>query len=123
MQNKPTPVMQGGLVAGIDPTSRAKSAFLTFSALTIAVAFWQAWTNDFQAQGRYPFPLLAMLDICLESMQRHLNEKVTLATVDACLTLSVYSFVFMGLVQLGGASRMGWLRSTRQSVGHLRCCP
>jgi hypothetical protein len=33
-------------------------------------------------------------------MRRRLNEKVTLAIVGACFTLSVYSFVFTGLVQV-----------------------
>ena len=84
-----------------DPLERTNLlAFLAFSALTIAVAFWHAWTNDFQAQGRYLFPILAMLGICLQSLRAHLNEKVTLSVIGGCFILSCYSFVFTGLVQI-----------------------
>ena len=73
---------------------------LIFSGLTIAASVYHSWTNDFQAQGRYLFPILGMLGICLESVRRYLNPGIVLGIVASCFALAVYSFVFTALWQI-----------------------
>ncbi|HZP85904.1 MAG TPA: hypothetical protein VFB54_03730, partial [Burkholderiales bacterium] len=45
---------------------------LTFAALCVGISLWHAWENDFQAQGRYLFPIAAMLGVFLHTIRRHL---------------------------------------------------
>jgi hypothetical protein len=70
-----------------------------FAALTLAVAIHHSWENDFQAQGRYLFPVAGMAGIGLMAARRWLSTSFT-AVVAACFLLSVYSFVFIGLWQV-----------------------
>lgn len=73
---------------------------LAFSALTVGVALFHSWNNDFQAQGRYLFPVVAMLGAGLLFAQRWIAERALAASVAACFLLSAYSFVFIGLWQV-----------------------
>lgn len=78
--------------------------FCIFSCLTVGVSFWHSWTNDFQAQGRYLFPILPMLAVGLESSRKYLSPRIILALVTVCFTLSAYSFIFTALWQIPKAS-------------------
>jgi hypothetical protein len=68
-----------------------------FAALCVAVAIHHSWVNDFQAQGRYLFPIVAMLGIGLQSVRNRLEPRVITGVVAGCFALSVWSFLFIGL--------------------------
>lgn len=51
----------------------------TFAAFTVALAIYHSWANDFQAQGRYLFPIVAMLGIGLQSMRDKMDPRVAKA--------------------------------------------
>jgi hypothetical protein len=71
-----------------------------FAALCVAVAIHHSWVNDFQAQGRYLFPIAAMLGIGLQSVRNRLQPRVITGLVAGCFALSVWSFVFIGLAHI-----------------------
>jgi uncharacterized membrane protein len=72
----------------------------TFAALTVAVAIYHSWVNDFQAQGRYLFPIVAMLGMGLQSVRDKMDPRVVIGVVAGCFALSVWSFVIIGLRQI-----------------------
>jgi hypothetical protein len=69
----------------------------SFAALTVAAAIYHSWVDDFQAQGRYLFPIVAMLGIGLQSVRNKIERQVLISIVAACFGLSVWSFVVVGL--------------------------
>ena len=70
------------------------------SALTVAISVHHSWHNDFQAQGRYLFPILPMLGLGLYSVSRYVSRVITLSLFAACFALSAWSFIFIGLMQI-----------------------
>jgi len=74
-----------------------------FSALTIAIALFHSWNNDFQAQGRYLFPILPMLGAGLVLVRDSLPKRAFLGALAACFALALYSFVFTGLRHVPGS--------------------
>ena len=68
-----------------------------FAALCVAVAIHHSWVNDFQAQGRYLFPIVAMLGVGLQSVRNRLEPRVITGIVAGCFAVSVWSFLFIGL--------------------------
>jgi hypothetical protein len=71
-----------------------------FAGLVVFVSVWHSWTGDFQAQGRYLFPVLPMLGILLGVARAHLNSRVLLPLLSACFLLSCYSFIAVGLAEI-----------------------
>jgi hypothetical protein len=71
-----------------------------FSALTIAISVHHSWHNDFQAQGRYLFPILPMLGLGLYSVRRCAYRGITTSLLAICFALSAWSFIFIGLSQI-----------------------
>ncbi|MHC1790401.1 hypothetical protein [Solidesulfovibrio sp.] len=92
-----TLVLRGG-PAGL----AALAVFLSFAALTIFQSTWHSWVNDFQAQGRYLFPIGAMAGMTLARFADVLNRTLPVTSVlaAAMLLLSAYSFVWVGLAQI-----------------------
>lgn len=72
---------------------------LAFAGLTIFQSTWHSWVNDFQAQGRYLFPIGAMAGMTLARFAKAVNRTlpVTGALAAVMLALSLYSFVWVGL--------------------------
>lgn len=71
--------------------------------LFIGGLIWHAWTVDFQAQGRYLLPLLPMCAILYYHCQRILIRPVFYSLFFLLFLLSVYNFVFVGLMEIGKA--------------------
>jgi hypothetical protein len=75
--------------------------FLLFAALAAAgltaATSYQAWALDYQAQGRYLFPLLPILGILVARYRTWLHPAAIPAFVHASFALSALSFVFVGL--------------------------
>jgi hypothetical protein len=68
-----------------------------FAALTVAAAIHHSWVNDFQAQGRYLFPIVAISGIALQSVRSRIEPRAVTAIVVYCFALSVWSFIVIGL--------------------------
>lgn len=71
-----------------------------FIALTIFTSSYFSWTYDFQAQGRYLFPIYGILALLLAENFKKIDRFVFVSFVVFLFILSVYSFVFTGIVQL-----------------------
>lgn len=68
------------------------------SALALmAMAFYHAWSVDFQAQGRYFLPIVGMLAIFSFEMRRSLANLPLAILVCVLYGLSLYSFIFVAL--------------------------
>jgi hypothetical protein len=89
------------VVQSRDATTGLGFAFVsTFAALTVAVSVHHSWANDFQAQGRYLFPIVAMLGIGLHAVRGKLAPQAIAGVVACCFALSAWSFIFIGLWQI-----------------------
>lgn len=74
-------------------------AFFFFAALTVLQSTLQSWLHDFQAQGRYLFPIAAMGGLVLARNARAAMKSwpVSLSLAGGMLALSFYSFIWIGL--------------------------
>jgi hypothetical protein len=63
----------------------------------IAVAMYHSWTVDFQAQGRYFLPVVAMLSVLVCQSERYLRRPMFQLFVLVMFLLSAYNFIFVGL--------------------------
>jgi hypothetical protein len=75
---------------------------VAFAALTVAISLYHSWAHDFQAQGRYLFPVAAMLAVGLHGVRGQLPAAARWAVI-AAFALSFYSFVFIGLAVVPGS--------------------
>ena len=74
--------------------------FIGSSGLLVAASLYHAWTVDFQTQGRYLFPIIPMSCIILHHFRHLMQGAVYKLLVVSMFLLSIYSFVFIGLIQL-----------------------
>lgn len=75
------------------------------SLALIFTASYYAWTVDFQAQGRYFFPIAAIAGMVLVKTEHVYNQTILRTLTCSMFILSVYSFVFVGLY---GLAKYGW---------------
>lgn len=82
--------------------SEAVLVFLIFAGLTIFQSTWHSWVADFQAQGRYLFPIGAMAGMLLARFATAANRTlpVTIPLAAGMCILSFYSFVWVGLAHI-----------------------
>ncbi|UJX41613.1 hypothetical protein K9F62_02620 [Desulfovibrio sp. JY] len=80
----------------------AVMTFLVFAGLTIFQSTWHSWVADFQAQGRYLFPIGAMAGMLLARFAKAADRTlpVTLPLAIGMLLLSFYSFIWVGLANI-----------------------
>ncbi len=74
--------------------------FLVCSAGLIGVSLWHSWTTDYQTQGRYLFPIVPMACVLLYHVRQLMQGAVYKLLLTAMFMLSVYSFVFVALMDL-----------------------
>ncbi|CAK8712101.1 DUF2142 domain-containing protein [Candidatus Electronema halotolerans] len=72
-----------------------------WSLFFLAVLIYHAWTEDFQAQGRYLLPMLPMLAMLYYHCQRVLSRPLFYSVFVLLFLLSVYNFIFIGLHDIG----------------------
>jgi len=87
--------LRGGIVE-----SGLALSVLGFSAALIAVSLYHSWTVDFQAQGRYLFPIIPMLGILYARTYRVIYRPVLVLGVTSMYMLSVYAFIFEALLRI-----------------------
>jgi hypothetical protein len=64
------------------------------------MAFYHAWSGDFQAQGRYLLPIVGMVSILIYHQRHSLANLPCLLCSGTLYVLSVYSFIFVALAGL-----------------------
>jgi hypothetical protein len=80
----------------------AVMTFFCFAALTVFQSTWHSWLHDFQAQGRYLFPIAAMGGLVLARYSRAAiaSLPVSLPLAFGMLLMSFYSFIWVGLAAI-----------------------
>jgi hypothetical protein len=73
---------------------------LFFSVACIFQSTWHSWINDFQAQGRYLFPIAAITGMLMARHRERLTSLFIPVCAGAMYALSIYSFVFVGLAEI-----------------------
>jgi hypothetical protein len=63
----------------------------------LAVAMYHAWTVDFQAQGRYFLPIIAMCSMLAYYTRQCMRNPLLQFAVLALFFLATYNFIFIGL--------------------------
>jgi hypothetical protein len=74
-----------------------------FGGGVIALSLYHSWINDFQAQGRYLFPVLVLFAIPFTHAARLFQGRVVPALLEIAFFLSSLSFVFVGLRRIAKA--------------------
>ncbi|MBI4805944.1 MAG: DUF2142 domain-containing protein [Desulfovibrio sp.] len=85
------------------PQARVMACLLlVFTCLTVFQSLWHSWTSDFQAQGRYLFPILGMAACVLVRFASFLGRLGSaLWVVGLCMWgMSAWSFVTVGLARI-----------------------
>jgi hypothetical protein len=76
------------------------AGFILCSSALIGVSLYHSWTVDYQTQGRYLFPIIPMACVVLYHSRHLMQGAVYKVLLTAMFLLSVYSFVFVALLQL-----------------------
>lgn len=66
-----------------------------------AILFWYSWSISFQPQGRYFAAMLPMFAVVFYEIRQYVNRIAITSLVIGLFALSYYSFVFIGLDQIG----------------------
>jgi hypothetical protein len=67
---------------------------LFFACLLVLQSAYNSWVNDFQAQGRYLFPVIGMLGLLLARLKNAIRPMVLLPLVLCAFALSAASFTY-----------------------------
>jgi hypothetical protein len=76
----------------------AAAAIVGASILVVGLSLYHSWVNDFQAQGRYLFPILPLLVLILPRGEA--ARRILAATGAVMFILAVYSFIESGLANV-----------------------
>ena len=66
----------------------------------IGVSLYHSWTMDFQAQGRYLFPILCMFGVLLGRCRQLFDTRLFILSVSQLYVLGLYSFIFIALINI-----------------------
>ncbi len=80
--------------------------WLCCSAALIGASLYHSWTADFQAQGRYLFPVIPMLGVVMYHIRSCLPSPGFRLLTLSMFTLSVYSFIFVALLHISKLSHV-----------------
>jgi len=87
--------LRGGLIG-----SGLAVAALGLAGGLIGVSLYHSWAVDFQAQGRYLFPILPMLGILYGWNHAVVNQRFLILFLTPMVMLGIYSFIFEGLIRI-----------------------
>ncbi|MHB1348502.1 MAG: hypothetical protein ACYCYR_01390 [Desulfobulbaceae bacterium] len=97
-------ISAAALLRGPPSTKLLVLLYFGSMAALIGTSLWHSWTSDFQTQGRYLFPLVPMLSVLVYHARRHVPDAGFRLFLVAVFVLSVYSFVYNGLLLIPHAS-------------------
>lgn len=75
-------------------------SFLLCSAFLIGFSFKHSWESDFQAQGRYLFPIFSMSGILLYELLGSLNKRLMNFFIVCMALMGMYSYIFVFLLKM-----------------------
>jgi hypothetical protein len=70
---------------------------ILLSIALIAASLNHSWTKDFQAQGRYLFPILSIFGVLIGRSRKIFETNLFMLGVSQLYVLSLYSFIFVAL--------------------------
>lgn len=83
------------------PETRDLGMMMAFSAAgLISAAAYSSWASDFQAQGRYLFPIIPMVATIAPAIAERMNAWWLTIAVGTAFSLSVISFITVGLAHI-----------------------
>ncbi|MDP3695331.1 MAG: hypothetical protein Q8R42_04390, partial [Desulfocapsaceae bacterium] len=85
-------IMKGGL-----PNNILLFAGLGCGITLIGISLWHSWTSDFQAQGRYLFPIILLLGIIYFQTKDIFQKRIFNFFVFSMFAVSLYSFIYIAL--------------------------
>ena len=74
--------------------------FLSCSGILVAASLYHSWTMDYQTQGRYLFPAIPMFCVIVYHARQLMKGTLYRLLITSMFVLSVYSFIFVGLMRL-----------------------
>lgn len=72
-------------------------AAIGVSAALIGASFHHSWTADFQAQGRYLFPIALLIGVAAAQAERAIGQRIFCVLLSLMFFISSYSFIVVGL--------------------------
>lgn len=101
-------LLAANMAVGGRQAREAWGLWLVFSLLTVGQSLWHSWTADFQSQGRYLFPILAMTACLMTRFSSVEPATPTAARLRlglwglglALWGMSLWSFVAVGLARI-----------------------
>ncbi|MDM8553120.1 hypothetical protein QUF75_00100 [Desulfococcaceae bacterium HSG7] len=75
-------------------------SFILCSAFLIGSSIRHSWLNDFQAQGRYLFPIFTMSGVLIYELLRSLNKRFHNFLIITMFLLGIYSYIFIFLINM-----------------------
>jgi hypothetical protein len=75
-------------------------AGLLFAVLTVFQSFCRSWVHDYQAQGRYLFPVIPILLLTWRGVMGPRKSQLAVVLCLVFFMLGTYSFLFVGLARL-----------------------
>ena len=74
--------------------------FILCSAFLIGFSIWHSWVSDFQAQGRYLFPIFTMSGLLIFELLSSLNKRFHNFFIICLFLLGAYSYIFVFLIKM-----------------------
>jgi hypothetical protein len=100
------------LVAGVTIVVMGRMQGASLIAITLvsaigllAASLYNAWTADYQSQGRYLLPILGMLGVLFYHQKEAIKQLPVMLLVCTMYALSIYSYIF---IALAGISKVGY---------------
>ena len=101
-------MLLGTLINGPPRTHVLLVMIGTCCSLLIGLLLWRSWTISFQPQGRYFAPMLPMLGILYYHIRPYVYDKAVVGLSICLFLLGVYSFIFIGLQDIGKTTAFVW---------------
>jgi hypothetical protein len=91
-------------VSAFTPLNRSNMllllCFLLCSTFLIGFSIKHSWVDDFQAQGRYLFPIFTMSGLLIFELLSSLNKRFHNFLIICMFLLGVYSYIFIFLIKM-----------------------
>ena len=87
-------------IRGSTGDSMIAIAVVLLSIALIGASLYHSWTMDFQAQGRYLFPILSMFGVLLGRCRRYFDTRLLVLSMSQLYFLGLYSFIFIAIMNI-----------------------
>jgi len=88
------------LIRGSTTDMMLAALVVMMSIALIGASLHHSWTMDFQAQGRYLFPILSMFGVILGRCRTIFETRLFVLSVSQLYLVGLYSFIFVALMNI-----------------------